>query len=131
MASGWISIKGLPTIKIKVRGANPKPVELEAIIDTGNDGYLLIPHEIAFPLGMEIVTVQRNNSNSRGELFPSLVAKGEISLDGKKYFPALIDVMENGKILLGVKLFRDMCKTLEVDFTNLTVEVKDTLKDDI
>ena len=132
MANGIFSEKGLPIIKIKVRGTSGDVQEFEAIVDTGDNGYLLLPLSSAFSLGLILVGIDPNNVGANDKKFPTLIATGEICLEGKTWTRVSINLLENGtKVLIGNSLLKVLKKKLIVDFVNSKIEITDGLVEDI
>ena len=69
--------KGHPKVRLRVGGTKNKRI-LEAILDTGFDGYLSLPISMAVQLGLELIgtdTVQYADGRTANELVFSVVVK--------------------------------------------------------
>jgi len=71
-----------PKIKLAVGGAK-QSILLEAILDTGFDGYLSLPINIAVTLGIELAAIIPVEY-ADGRRSQELVFSVEVDLDGKK-----------------------------------------------
>lgn len=54
IATGYFDKTGSPSLKVKVAGPLGSAIELEAIIDTGYTGFVLLPAQYALALGLAI-----------------------------------------------------------------------------
>lgn len=112
-----------PKIEIEVAGINGKPVKIEALIDSGFNGYLILPYIIAFPLGLVLTGIQ-SNTLADGSSASHLVCIGKVCLDGK-CIQTTIDIQPADIVLLGTKLLKELDKTFILDCKNSKVEIMD------
>lgn len=101
-----------PTYEIRVRGARAD-IELTAIVDTGFDGDLCLPIEVAVPLGLELVgrePIELADGTQKNEL---LFAAQVECLGETREVTAFLT--ESDDPLIGTNLLSD-CR-LTVDFT--------------
>jgi len=113
-----------PKIEIEVKGACEKPVKITALVDSGFNGYLTLPYEKAFPLGLILSGVQ-SNTLADGSQVAHFVCIGQICVDGK-CVNTTIDIQPAGMILLGTKLLKELGKTFVLDCVNGKVEIKNS-----
>lgn len=78
----FFDAKNHPKIRLAVGGARRTNL-LEAILDTGFDGYLSLPISIAVTLGIELITIIPVEY-ADGRRSQELVFSVEIELDGKR-----------------------------------------------
>lgn len=77
---GFIDNQGHPRIRIRVQGTNPEEAaELDALIDTGFTGFLLLPLMQAFPLGLTLIGTTENIL-ADGRQITSFTAKGTVTI---------------------------------------------------
>ncbi len=77
---GFIDSQGHPWIRIHVRGTNPgETAELDALIDTGFTGFLLLPLAQAFPLGLTLIGTMEYTL-ADGTFITSFTAKGTVTI---------------------------------------------------
>lgn len=111
-----------PNIDIEVRGSITKTIS--AIVDSGYNGYLTIPFEIAFPLGLTLIGIE-SGSLADGSSSAYLVCVGEVCIEGK-CIRTTIDVQPGNKILLGTKLLKGLGKVFILDAKKGSVEITDS-----
>ncbi len=110
-----------PKIEIEITGAVGYSKKVEALIDSGFNGYLTIPYTIAFPLGLILTGIQ-SSTLANGESSSHFVCVGSIRVDGKRV-NTTIDIQPEGTILLGTKLLKELKKTFVLDCANGKVEI--------
>lgn len=114
-----------PKIEIEISGVNGTPIKVEALVDSGFNGYLILPYVVAFPLGLVLSGVQ-SNTLADGSSSSHFVCIGKICVDGK-CITTTIDIQPANIILLGTKLLKELEKTFILDSKNGRVEIIDTL----
>lgn len=77
----FFDLKKHPKIKLTVVGARKSSL-LEAILDTGFDGYLSLPINIAVTLGIELIAIIPVEY-ADGRISQELVFSVKVELDGK------------------------------------------------
>ena len=112
---------GHPKVVIEVMGAGGSSRKMEAIIDTGYNGYLQIPLSEAFPAGLVLVGIQKN-AIADGSQMSVLVCEGTVCLDGVSV-KAAIDVHLYSPILVGTSLLKELNKTFVLDCKSGKVEL--------
>lgn len=117
---------GQPRILIQVKGAG-EYAEIEAIVDSGFNGYLKIPYEVAFPLGLSLMLIQGGIIVADGNSTACLVCEGEVCIDGK-CIKTSIDVHPANVIQIGTALLRELKKTFTIDPVNSKVEITDSIE---
>lgn len=65
----------LPVVEIEVRGTG-EPKTLEAVVDTGSNGWLQLPYKEAFPLGLVLSGVEDGTTMADGHISHNFVCKG-------------------------------------------------------
>jgi predicted aspartyl protease len=114
---------GQPRIEIQVKGVSGVPKTINAIIDTGFNGYLKLPFLEAFPLGLVLAGVQ-NNTLADGSSITNLVCKGQVCIDGK-CINTTMDVHKSNIILIGTQLLRELGKKFTLNCEEGLVEISD------
>jgi predicted aspartyl protease len=65
--TGYFDKSGSPAIKVMIHGPFAKPVEFDAILDTGFTGFIAMPLLKALPLGLMLYgTTPLNSQMERG-----------------------------------------------------------------
>jgi predicted aspartyl protease len=114
---------GQPKIIIEVKGVGGIPRKMEAIVDSGFNGYLQIPLTEALPVGLVLSGIQ-NTSIADGSSMTVLVCEGTVCVDGR-CVDTTIDVHnKTNVILLGTKLLEKLKATFVLDCQKGTVELK-------
>ena len=113
-----------PKIEIEVKGINGSPKKVVALIDSGFNGYLILPYVEAFPLGLVLNGIQ-SNTLADGSASSHLVCIGQVCVDGK-CIATTIDIQPANIILLGTKLLKELGKTFVLDCINGKVEITDS-----
>lgn len=90
--------------------------EVEAIVDTGFNGYLTLPKNIAERIGMEDTNAVSSSTIADGSVSPSLIYSRKIVFDNSRV-TILVDVQPKCKILFGMALLEELGLTLFVDVT--------------
>ncbi|HEC93772.1 MAG TPA: hypothetical protein ENI56_00120 [Candidatus Kaiserbacteria bacterium] len=109
-----------PKIEIEVMGATG-PNKIEALIDSGFNGYLTLPYVLAFPLGLILIGIQ-SSTLADGKSSPHFICIGRICVDGK-CVDTTIDIQPAGTVLIGTKLLKELKKTFVLDCAKGKVEI--------
>ena len=113
---GYIDECGQARVRVGIIGRK-KEIAVDAVIDTGFDGYLCLPVQLAIQLGLELsgsIKVELADGSIKRELvFSGLTKFGE---EAKK---ARITLTESMDALIGTKMFSH----LEIDFDLKRVEI--------
>ena len=115
-----------PKIEIEVKGVNGTPKKIIALIDSGFNGYLMLPYTEAFPLGLVLIGIQPNTI-ADGSTVSHFVCRGQVCVDGK-CINTTIDIQPANIILLGTKLLKELGKKFVLDCMNCKVEIIDSVK---
>jgi clan AA aspartic protease len=113
-----------PTIEIEVKGMSDTAKRVTALVDSGFNGYLTLPYQEAFPLGL-ILTGVRSNTLADGSSSAVFACIGEVCVDGK-CIQTTIDIQPANVILLGTKLLKELGKTFILDCSTGKVEIVDS-----
>jgi clan AA aspartic protease len=108
-----------PLARIEVIGSRTS-LHLSAIIDTGFDGDLSVPTDIAIALGLELRT-KRKYTLADGSVHSELAFAGKVRFLGEDREIEIL-LTDLDVPLIGTALLED-CR-LTVDFANETVELK-------
>lgn len=114
-----------PTIQIEVRGVSGFGKTLQAIVDSGFNGYLQLPLTEAFPLGLVLAGRQKKKL-ADGSSASHFICKGTVCVD-KKCIVTTIDVVQADIILIGTKLLKELDKTFILDCAAGKVEILDNV----
>lgn len=113
-----------PHIDIELYGALPDAKKkLSGLIDTGFNGYLVLPYVDAFPLGLVLQGVQ-SATLADSSISHHFFCLGHVVFDGKDIIIP-IDIQPAGPILIGVQLLKKFEKDLHIDFVKETVEFQE------
>jgi len=115
-----------PVIEIEVRGITGISKKINALVDSGFNGYIQIPFIEAFPLGLVLAGVQ-DITLANGSTSSHLVCRGQVCIDGK-CVDTTIDIQPANIVLLGTKLLKELEKTFILDCLNGNVEIIDSTK---
>lgn len=111
--------KGNPKIRLFIK-SDDEEVEIEALIDTGFNGQVMLSLPIAMHLKLRLlasVTV----TLADGSIKNKLMFEGKTKLD-KDYLPTEIILTEEGDNKVGIELFKD--KRLTIDFSKKKIVIK-------
>jgi predicted aspartyl protease len=108
-----------PRVSISVRGARTT-VTLEAVIDTGFDGFLCLPLTTAVELGLELGGAQWVEL-ADGSVKRDLFFSGQAGFAGRPIQPVEISLTESEDALVGVEFLAE-CR-LEIDFQKSVVRI--------
>ena len=109
-----------PWVRITVVGREEGAVE--AIVDTGFNGYLTLPEEIAKRIGLTFTGSINSGTIADGSTSASSVYIGKVICDNSRT-DILVDVQPNCKILLGTALLEELGLSLFVDIVANRVEL--------
>lgn len=116
--TGYFDEKGNPRIKIRILGRK-RVGNLNAILDTGCSGYLVLPISIAVRLGLELIGVEKVEY-ADGRTSNELVFKVAIVRNNKtQAVPATLTSSQEA--LAGISLFREY--SIKIDFKNKKIEI--------
>lgn len=77
---GYLDCNGHPRLKIKVSGTNPNIVaEIDAMIDTGFTGFLMLPLAQALPLGL-VLYGTGDYTIADGSTVTNFLGKGTVTI---------------------------------------------------
>ena len=110
-----------PVIEIEVKGVTGIAKKINALVDSGFNGYIQIPFVEAFPLGLILAGVQANTL-ADGSTSSHLVCKGQVCVDGK-CIDTTIDIQPANIVLLGTKLLKELGKIFVLDCSIGKVEI--------
>jgi clan AA aspartic protease len=108
-----------PRTKLTIVGT--EEIEVEAIVDTGFNGYLTLPEHIAERIGLQFTNAISSATVADGSTSPSLVYSGKIIYDNSRV-NVLIDVQPQCNILMGTALLEEFNLSLFVDVALERVE---------
>jgi len=115
-----------PTIEIEVKGVTGISKKINALVDSGFNGYIQIPFVEAFPLGLILAGVQANTL-ADGSTSSHLVCKGQVCVDNK-CVETTIDIQPANIVLIGTKLLKELKKVFLLDCSTGKVEITDCIK---
>jgi len=126
--SGFVGL--VPAFRLRLRNIPlkteyPSNGSIEAIVDTGYEGFLAVPSSIFRAVRLdEIVTRQAVVEVADGRRLQSEVAYGTVELDGVKgEFDGPVETLAGlGEVLVGVRLLSEFRFTL--DYCTRAVSVK-------
>jgi predicted aspartyl protease len=110
-----------PVIEIEVQGVTGISKKINALVDSGFNGYLQIPFVDALPLGLVLIGVQ-TNTLANGSTSSHLVCSGRVCVDGK-CINTTIDIEQGNMVLLGTKLLKELGKIFTLDCGKGRVEI--------
>ncbi|MBM3755127.1 MAG: hypothetical protein FJW38_14230 [Acidobacteria bacterium] len=114
---------GTPILRVTVSGnALEHAIEVDAIIDTGFAGFVLMPIMQALPLGLTLVGVAEFTL-ADGRTAANYTGLGSVSIEGESR--SGIFVLESnpecGNVLLGMAFLRRLDASLTVDKAGVTI----------
>jgi clan AA aspartic protease len=113
-----------PMIEIEISGTSENTKKVTALVDSGFNGYLTLPYQDAFPLGLILIGIQ-SNTLADGSTSSHFVCMGAVCVDGK-CINTTIDIQPANIILLGTKLLKELGKTFILDCSIGKVEIVDS-----
>ena len=123
--NGTYNAAGCPTITI-VSGPLGNRTPLNAMVDTGFSGSLLIPILDAFPIGLLLRGTTRITL-ADGSTQTKLTCLGLVHFDGRSEAGIIIVEWENTDVLVGMEFLRSFHKQLRIDPRNGVVELTDAV----
>jgi predicted aspartyl protease len=107
---GYLAASGCPAILLRIQGATSS-IEVEAVVDTGFNGFLRVPIVQAIPIGLLLDgTSFATYADGRSEL--NLTAKLEVMLGSEsRKGTALLD-FSGGEVLAGISFLQEFRKSL-------------------
>lgn len=111
--TGYFDKSGSPALKIKISGPFAKPVEFDAILDTGFTGFICMPLLKALPLGLMLYGTT-SVELADGSSSMKLTAKGSAVVEGEKKVGVVILEPDANDILIGMAFLRIFQKALFV-----------------
>jgi predicted aspartyl protease len=112
-----------PIIEIEVQGVNGISKKMEAMVDSGFNGFLQIPAIEAFSLGLVLIGMD-DTAVASGESVLHLVCIGNVCVDNVCVTTDII-VLPTEVILIGTKLLKKLQKTFILDCEMGRVELVD------
>ena len=80
LQTGYLDSEGHPRLRIRVSGTSPNAfVDVDALIDTGFTGFLMLPIVQALPLGL-VLTGTGYYTLANGETVTNFLAQGTIAI---------------------------------------------------
>ncbi|OGC04037.1 hypothetical protein A2276_05410 [candidate division WOR-1 bacterium RIFOXYA12_FULL_43_27] len=119
MIKGVISDDLEPIIEI-ILVFNGRKISQPAVVDTGFNGFLSVPHDLILESGWEFLGYEKYEL-ADGKIIESRVYIGEVELDGKKRKVGVLSSHAK-EILLGTRLLAG--KFLQIDFKKKTLLIK-------
>ena len=119
MISGYFNANRHPCVELTVAGGRGRQT-IEAVIDTGFDGDLTLPVQLAIQLGLDLCATQRFEL-ADGSIENQLVFLGDIQL-GDIQRTAEVILTDSIDALLGSGPLID--HILEIDYLNRTVHIR-------
>lgn len=117
---GLINSNFEPIVKIGL-SMNGKLCQFEAIIDTGFNGFISIPHKIIEKASWQFIGYESYELAS-GEIIRDKVFLGDIIFCGKKQFTYIL-ANKTEEVLIGTKLFAN--KILTINFKTNKLDVRE------
>ena len=110
-----------PYIRITVVGSLDSR-EIDVLVDTGFNGYLTLPEQIAKELGLESTGVIGSSTIADGSSSPYMDFRGKVLCNDKRVVTD-IEVQPNCKILLGMSLLKALGLNLFIDLDAERIEL--------
>jgi clan AA aspartic protease len=117
---GYLDENDQPRIRVIVTGIR-KETSFDAIIDTGFDGHLCLPVQVAIQVGLELYGAQVSEL-ADGSTRDELVFIGQVALENQPGVEVEISLTESEDALVGVALL--MPYKLEIDFPKRTAFIE-------
>lgn len=77
---GYIDNDGHPKVRLKVGGTNAgAEIEIDALVDTGFTGFLMLPIALALPLGLVLIGTG-DYMLADGSLITNFLARGQVTI---------------------------------------------------
>ena len=117
--TGYVNGLGQPRVRVTIIGDREK-IEVDAIIDTGFDGDICIPVQLAVRLGLELRSVTWVEL-ANGEKKRELVFTGSTIFGNAKRDVDII-LTESKEVLIGTNMLSG--HILEINFTDKSVKIR-------
>lgn len=111
MITGFVDPYGHPLVEVEVSGLKREEKTL-ALVDSGFDGELCLPIEVAIPLGLELCGME-SIELADGSVKNELLFSGTIQWEGK-WRDVKVWLTSAGQALIGTELMLD--RLLTIDF---------------
>ena len=121
MIQAYFDDLGNPKVKIAVGGSRMQ-VEVEALIDTGFNAYIILPSLIATRLGLELTSVTWVEL-ADGSVIRNSVFSGHATFGGQSQEVEIM-MTDSDEALIGTALLSNY--KLTIDFVNRTVEITES-----
>jgi len=122
--NGYFDIDGHPQISVILKGLTNQPLSVPCLIDSGFDGFLVLPQSTAIRLGLPLfgtTYVELADGSKRNEL---LYLCGVSFGDEERMIP--VSLSNSSAALLGTKMLDG--KRLLINFKNRTVKITPLIK---
>ncbi len=119
MVTGFFDEYGQPKVSILIKGHKGEH-SVDAVIDTGFDGFICLPTSLAIQLGLELCGAQ-GVELADGSQHEELVFTGTTTFDGETC-TVEIALTESDDALIGTELLR--AHKLEIGFLTRTIILK-------
>lgn len=96
---------------------------LTGLMDTGYSGYLTLPYQTAFPLGLVLQGIKAYTL-ADGSTSYNFVCLGQLVINGGKEIFIPIDIQPKCMVLIGMGLLKKLEKDLLISFKRNKVEFK-------
>lgn len=112
---------GTPYLKIKVSGLDPNTArEFNAVIDTGFDGFMVMPDKQALALGL-VGNVSADIILANASTDPRMMAEGEATIQSDSRRGMIILGDDSAEVLVGMGLLRSFSVILFLSSTMVLV----------
>jgi len=119
MVKGFIDEHGNPLIEVKV-GGRKETTSVLTLVDSGFDGELCLPIEVAIPLGLELAGIQTIEL-ADGSVKRELIFVGSVRWEGKSR-SVRISLTTSEKAIIGRELMLN--RMLIIDFRSGEVKIE-------
>jgi len=116
---GYFDARSQPRVAVTARGAR-REVALDAVIDTGFNGFLCLPVAVAIGLGLELFGTQQAEL-ADGAIKKELIFLGQAGFAGQPSQYGEILLTESEDALIGVEFLAQ--DRLEIDFPHSIVRI--------
>ena len=120
MLRGFLHNK-CPYIKVVLVGTSEE--EIEVLVDTGFNGYLTLPEELAVKLGLTKTNAVTSSSMADGSSSPSIIYRGTVVYNDMHILNTIVEVQPQCKTLLGMSLLAELGLNLFIDLGANRVEL--------
>lgn len=122
--NGYFDIDGHPQVAVTLEGLTNQPISVPCLIDSGFDGFLVLPQSTAIRLGLPLfgtTYVELADGSKRNELL--YLCKATFGNE-KRMVP--VSLSNSSSALLGTKMLDG--KRLLINFKNKTVKIAPLIK---